>query len=72
MDTVKLQQLINKLKNRNNNAFQFFENIAHDLKDDTMRQEGLNKLASCFSITQYADFSFEEEQLLSEILNEIK
>jgi len=72
MNTVKLQQLINKLKNRNNKSYQFFEAIACDLQDDTTRQEGLNKLTGCFSITQYADFNFEEEQLLSEILDGIR
>ena len=71
MDTAKLQQLIHRLKNRDNKAYKYFETIDRELKDDSTRQEGLNKLASCFSITQYADFNFEEEQLLSEILNSI-
>jgi len=71
MDITKLQQLIDKLKRRNNKAYQFFENIDRELRDDTTKQDGLNKLASCFSVTQYAEFNFEEEQLLSEILREI-
>jgi hypothetical protein len=71
MDTIKLQQLIDKLKRRNNKAYVFFENIVQDLKEESTKQEGLNKLSRCFSIIQYANFNFEEEHLLSEILNEI-
>jgi hypothetical protein len=72
LNTLKLQQLISSLKNGNNKSYQFFEDIVRDLQDDKTKQEGLNKLASCFSITQYANFSFEEEQLLSEIIHEIR
>lgn len=71
MDTGKLQQLINKLKTRNNGAYEFFQNIDRKLNNDMTREEGLNDLANCFSITQYADFNIEEEQLLSEILSDV-
>lgn len=71
LNTVKFQQLISSLKNRNNESYQFFEVIAQELEDNKTEQQGLKKLANCFSVTQYANFNFEEEQLLSEIINEM-
>jgi hypothetical protein len=72
MDTSKLQRLIDILKRRNNKAYEFFETVKDELGADLTKERGLKKLATSFSITQYADLTFEEEQLLSEILKDIK
>jgi hypothetical protein len=66
-----LTQLINSLKERNNDAYHFFEN-ERDLTTGTTRELGLKRLATCFAIAQYADLTFEEEQLLSETLDDLK
>jgi len=71
MPKEKLQMLIDKLKIRDNKAYEFFERIALDLTSERSKNEGLIKLKGCFAITQYADFTFEEEELLSEIIDEI-
>jgi hypothetical protein len=68
----KLIELITKLKDRNNEAYKFFEGLLIELKDKEQRKIAIKKLSSCFAITQYADFTFEEEKLLSEIIDENK
>jgi hypothetical protein len=66
----KFGKLINKLKSRNNNAYTFFEQLWIELNDPLTSEEAVKKLSSCFSITQYADFTPDEEKLLSEIIGE--
>jgi uncharacterized FlgJ-related protein len=66
----KFRKLIDKLKSRDNKACMFFEQLMIELNEHSQRQEAVKKLCSCFSITQYADFTPEEEKLLSEIIAE--
>jgi len=66
----KMAELIQKLKERNNRAYMFFEELLLELKDQSHSKEAMEKLTSCFAITQYANFTSEEEKLLSEIIEE--
>lgn len=63
----KLEELIMLLKENNKPAYQFFENIIEELETDK-KQEALNKLKTSFVITQHANFNFNEEKLLDEII----
>lgn len=66
----KMVQLIEKLKKRNNNAHIFFQNLLSELRDPHQSREALKKLLASFAITQYGNFTFEEEELLGEIIDE--
>lgn len=65
--SLKLGILINKLKNRNNQAYVFFDNTLLNLNDDSKKKEALSNLLSSFSIVQYANFTNEEEELMTSI-----
>jgi len=71
LNIKKLELLIEKLKNRNNKAFVFFENILNDFKNQAMKSDAIERLSNCFSITQYSNFNQEEEELLKEIISEL-
>lgn len=63
----KLDDLITKLKESNKPSYQYFEDVLFDLNGQD--QEGaLKRLKSCFSITERANFTREETELLSEII----
>jgi hypothetical protein len=66
----KMIQLIEKLKARNNGAHVFFENLLIELKRQDQHHEAIRKLSSSYAIVQYANFTAEEEQLLSDIIEE--
>lgn len=67
----KLLKLIEKLKKRNNMSYEFFEDLATLMDDNRTARDAEHRLSTCFSITQYANFTSDEEQLLSEIIEEI-
>ena len=62
-------RLIAKLKERDNKSYKFFESILTDLKDKNKSAEAMHKLLSCYPITQYAGFTYEEDNLLAEIID---
>ena len=62
----KMHQLIALLKARNNNSYKFFEKLLSEFEEDS--RSANEQLQSCFAITQYADFTTEEENLLSEVI----
>jgi hypothetical protein len=66
----KFRKLIDKLQSRGNKTSVFFEQLLIELNEQSERQGAVKKLSSCFSITQYADFTPDEEKLLSEIIAE--
>lgn len=68
MNTEKLELLIKKLKIRNNKSSVFFEKVLKDLKDEALRSAAIERLSSCYSITQYSNFNKEEETLLKDII----
>lgn len=65
---VQMITLITKLKNRNNKAYLFFEQLLSDAKNPDNSKEALERLSTSFAITQYANFTDEEEKLLNEII----
>lgn len=71
MDTRKIIDLVFKLKTRGNEAYLFFENVLVDLNDPEKRNDTIERLTSCYSITQYADLSVEEEEILEQIIDSI-
>ena len=64
----KLDELIIDLKKSNNNAYTFFENIKRELLEDN-EFSATEKLKTSYSITQYSNFSFLQENILNEILD---
>lgn len=68
---TKIADLTRKLRERNNNAYKFFESILADLENENKSKEAIERLASCYSITQYADLTYEEEQMLGEIIDNL-
>jgi hypothetical protein len=71
-DNAKLSELIRKLKDRDNHAYKFFEELLNELGDHSKQKDALKRLSSSFAITQYADFTSEEEKLLAEVINDIQ
>lgn len=61
-------ELIRLLKSRNNESYRFFEGLLTQFTQGEQVDEARQKLRSCYAITQYADFTVEEENLLSEII----
>lgn len=61
-------ELINKLKKRNNESYKFFEELLVQFSQVDDAAEARQRLLSCFAITQYANFTKEEEDLLSEVI----
>lgn len=66
--TEQLNSLIDELNLSNNDSATFFETIREKIKSDKTRNEALNELEKCFAITQYANFNYKEEKILSEII----
>ena len=62
-------RLIAKLKQRNNKSYKFFEGLLTDLKDESKSVEAMDKLLSCYPITQYGGFTYEEDKILGEIID---
>ena len=61
-------QLIRLLKSRNNESYKFFEGLLTQFTQGAQADEARQKLRSCYAITQYADFTAEEEKLLSRVI----
>ena len=66
----ELKKLIMLLKKRKNSSFSFFEDALDELSSN--KNEVLKKLKSSYSITQYANFTSEEEDILEKIITKAK
>jgi hypothetical protein len=66
----ELDVLIKNLKQSNNNAYVFFQNIKKELLENN-EFSAIEKLKSSYSITQYSNFSFYQENILDKILEMI-
>lgn len=64
----QLVELIALLKGRDNGAYRFFEQLLGELRDETTSPAAMERLLTCFAITQYGDFTPLEEGLLSEVI----
>jgi len=64
----KVKELQKLLEVRKNKASAFFENIVSELGFPELKSGAKEKLRTCYSITQYADFNSKEEKLRKEIL----
>ena len=67
----KLHKLISLLKERDSDTCMFFEQILKDLNNPKLHDDAIQRIANCFSITQYANFTNEEETLLENIIEGI-
>lgn len=68
---TKLEELILKLKGTGKPSYQYFEDVILDMKDSD-KEGALKRLKSSFSITERANFTKEETDLLSEIISLIE
>jgi hypothetical protein len=68
MESIKqsIRTLSELLRRRNNSAHQFFDAVLIEI--DTDPKSALDKIKTCYSIVQYADFNSSEENLLDEII----
>ena len=64
----QMLELIRMLKKRNSESYKFFEGLLTQFTQAEQVDQARQKLRSCYAITQYADFTAEEENLLSEII----
>lgn len=64
----QMQELIRLLKSRNNESYKFFEGLLAQFTQGEQEEEARQKLVSCYAITQYGDFTVEEENLLSGVI----
>jgi hypothetical protein len=64
----KLLNLKFELKERDNQAYIFFDTILKELETIDKRNNAIEKLRNCYAISQYANFNYKEEQILDEIL----
>ena len=67
----KVSCLVQELKSNKNDSFLFFEDILNKLESNIMKNETINTLRTCYSITQYANFTYTQEKLLEDILEMI-
>lgn len=72
VDVRKIIEIMFILRKRNNNAYLFFENILVDLMKPEHRDDAIKRLANCYSISQYSNFTQEEEIILGEIIDKIE
>lgn len=56
----QIKQLIALLRNRDNKAYLFFETILLEL--DSRENEAIEKILSSGAMTQYSNFTFNEEK----------
>ena len=61
-------ELIRLLKNRKSESYKFFEGLLTQFTQADQVEEARQKLRSCYAITQYGNFTAEEEDLLSGII----
>lgn len=67
-----ISELISSLKARNNSAYKFFESLCRESGNQELTSDAKQRLSSCYAITQYANFTDEEEKLLSDIIESLK
>lgn len=65
----KLEELISSISNRKSQSADFFLNIKNSLHDDYKNVYKLDSLIKCYAITQYANFSKNEEDILNQAID---
>ena len=65
----QMLELIRMLKSRNSESYKFFEGVLAQFTRGE-QEEARQKLRSCYAITQYSEFTAEEETLLSRVIEE--
>ena len=75
--TKNLSKLLDKLvsdlnlSNKSKTAI-FFNSLSVDLKEKTNISEVLDKILNSFSISQYANFTYKQDEIFDEIFDEAK
>lgn len=65
----KLDLLIQLLSKRQSPSASFFEKLKEKLTNEISKGENLDSLIKSYAITQYANFSRAEEDLLNEVID---
>lgn len=65
----KIDELVLLLISRGNPSSEFFVNAKKNLQADNRNIDELNSLIKCYAITQYANFSKKEEDILNQIID---
>jgi hypothetical protein len=65
----KIDELVSLLAARKSASVYFFENTKRNLQTDPENIDELNSLIKCFAITQYANFSKKEEDILNQVID---
>jgi hypothetical protein len=65
----KIDELVSLLAARKSPSADFFENTKKNLQIDYENIDELNSLIKCFAITQYANFSRKEEDILNQVID---
>lgn len=65
----EISELINSLKSTGNKSEKFFTEIKKELEFEGLDSNILNKIISCFSITQYSNFNSTQEKVLAGIID---
>lgn len=66
---TKIDELVDLLVSRSNPSADFFKNEKQNLEKNSKDITGLDNLIKCYAITQYANFSKKEEDVLIQIIN---
>ena len=66
---IKLDELSKMLQIRKNDSYSFFIDIKNSIVANKNIENDLKSLTRCYAITQYANFSNEEDILLNEIID---
>lgn len=71
MESIKqsIRTLSELLRRRNNSAHQFFDGILIEIETDP--KSALDKIKTCYSMVQYADFNSLEENMLDDIISSV-
>jgi len=65
----KIDELVSLLAARKSPSAGFFESTKKNLQADYKNIDELNSLIKCFAITQYANFSRKEEDILNQVID---
>jgi hypothetical protein len=65
----RMDELVSLLTARKNPSADFFADSKKNLQADYKNVDELNNLIKCFAITQYANFSRTEEEILNQVID---
>ena len=64
-----LDKLVANLEQNGNDSASFFSTLTSLVQSNGLTSETLDRIRSCYSITQYASFNAEQESLLTELID---